>query len=44
MAPSMEGKKKQKKKRKHQDVPSDGKEEEVEAKGGEIASSQTIEP
>ena len=30
----MEGKKKQKKKQKHQDGPSDGREEEVEAKGG----------
>ena len=30
----MEGKKKQKKKQKHQDVPSDGREEEAEAKGG----------
>ena len=29
----MEGEKKQKKKQKHQDVPSDGREEEVEAKG-----------
>ena len=30
----MEGKKKQKKKQKHQDVPSDGREEEAEAKWG----------
>ena len=30
----MEGEKRQKKKQKHQDVPSDGREEEAEAKGG----------
>ena len=30
----MEGEKKQKKKQKHQDVPSNGREEEAEAKGG----------
>ena len=30
----MEGEKKQKKKQKHQDVPSDGREEEAEAKRG----------
>ena len=30
----MEGKKKRKKKQKHQDVPSDGREEEVETKWG----------
>ena len=30
----MEGEKKQKKKQKHQDVPSDGREEEAEAKEG----------
>ena len=30
----MEGEKKQKKKQKHQDVPSDGRDEEAEVKGG----------
>ena len=30
----MEGEKRQKKKQKHQDAPSDGREEEAEAKGG----------
>ena len=34
MAPLMEGEKKQKKKQKHQDAPSDGREEEAEAKFG----------
>ena len=34
MAPLTEGEKRQKKKQKHQDVPSDGREEEAEAKGG----------
>uniref|UniRef100_A0A7N2LV80 NADP-dependent oxidoreductase domain-containing protein n=1 Tax=Quercus lobata TaxID=97700 RepID=A0A7N2LV80_QUELO len=34
MAPLVEGEKRQKKKQKHQDVPSDGREEEVKAKGG----------
>ena len=34
MAPLMEGKKKQKKKQKHQDAPSDGREEVAEVKGG----------
>ena len=34
MTPLMEGEKRQKKKQKHQDASSDGREEEVEAKGG----------
>ena len=34
MTPLMEGEKRQKKKQKHQDAPSDGREEEVEVKGG----------
>ena len=34
MTPLMEGKKRQKKKQRHQDAPSDGREEEAEAKGG----------
>ena len=34
MAPLTEGGKRQKKKQKHQDVPSDGREEEMEAKEG----------
>ena len=34
MAPLTEGEKRQKKKQKHQGVPSDGREEEAEAKGG----------
>ena len=34
MAPLVEGEKRQKKKQKHQDALSDGREEEAEAKGG----------
>ena len=34
MAPLLEGEKRQKKKQKHQDVLSDGRKEEAEAKGG----------